>query len=327
METQLKVVNYCEFIPTSLLCIKCNNYVTVNINTECTDFILNEMAKTFLCSNCNNNIIDHQNTIHYVNEQISNILHKNCSSFSKINSKIVSMGNSISKVNTEIKELEYIDKKTDIMNKKFILNNFLLNDLIKKIQNDIISLNINTKKSDESSLSFNNKYNNLIDVMNKQKNNLENEIQENINLSNFNKKKIERLNIVVRLSQIKLIEKVDKLEKNVNKELKTFRENYQTKFEKLKIYYLNMEKDITNNFKSLEYDFKNKYNDLDENIKNYYMKNKELKELKRSLILNDKEYKSFKNLIKKINNNLKYFYLLVGLNILFFIFSIYLYLT
>ena len=88
---------------------------------------------------------------------------------------------------------------------------------------------------------------------------------------------------------------------------------------------LKIEKSV-NKINNLENTFEEKLKDLNENIKSYYLKNKELKELKRNLILNDKEYKSFKSYIKKINNNLIYFYLLILFNISFFLFSIYFYL-
>lgn len=343
METQFEGYNYSEFIATTFSCIKCSNCVSVSISTNCTDHLLNEMAKSFLCINCNNNLVDQQNIIQYINEQMSYITRKNYISFSKVHSKIMTLGNNLYKLNS-IKEPEFIekkieniDKKIQDIDKKFILNNFLLTNLIKKSQNEIISLNVYVDKNDETISNLVSKYDNIIESKKEFVEKLSNESKECTNMCNTTKKNMERMNVIVKLLQSKLSENFNKSEKNIHTKINTYQDEFKSKYENLdtmleKYYircseledkYKKMDNEMNLNFQKFKNDFEEKYKDLDENIKSYYMKNKELKELKKSLILNDKEYKSFKNHIKKINTNLIYFYLLIGFNMLFFLFSIY----
>lgn len=350
MDKQFEVYNCTEFIPTTFSCTKCNNSISVSISTHCTDNLLNEISKTLLCVNCNNNIVDQQNMMCYINEQINYMTQKNFLSFQKINSKIITLGNNISKVNInkehevidkKIKDtnnkIEDIDKKLDNIDKKNLLNNILVTNLIKKSQNEIISLNIYVDKNDNSISSLLSKYDSIIECKKDFIQKISNEIQGCINICDFNKKSMERLNTIVRVIQSRISDNLNKYEKYIDTKLNTYQDEYKIKYDNLdnivKKYYtlcLDLEdkykktdNEVKTNFRKLKNDFEEKYKDLDENIKSYYMKNKELKELKKSLILNDKEYKSFKNHIKKINTNLIYFYSFIGINILFFLFSIY----
>lgn len=274
---------------------------------------------------------------------MSYITRKNYISFSKVHSKIMTLGNNLYKLNS-IKEPEFIEKKIENINKKiqdidkkFILNNFLLTNLIKKSQNEIISLNVYVDKNDETISNLVSKYDNIIESKKEFVEKLSNESKECTNMCNTTKKNMERMNVIVKLLQSKLSENFNKSEKNIHTKINTYQDEFKSKYENLdtmleKYYircseledkYKKMDNEMNLNFQKFKNDFEEKYKDLDENIKSYYMKNKELKELKKSLILNDKEYKSFKNHIKKINTNLIYFYLFIGFNMLFFLFSIY----
>lgn len=317
MNSHIDLYNYCEFIPTSILCTKCNNYSNINISTNCTEYSLNEITKTFLCINCSNNLVDKQNIIHYVNDQINSVLKRNCISFSKINSKINTLSNNISKINLHTSNYDNINNKFENMDKKFKLNNFLLTDMLKKIQTDIIFLNNYVNKNDENTSELNSKYNDLNELVDIHTHNYIQQLQEYDESNKKIEKRLKRFDLVIKLSQKKLIDDVNRIKKNIDSYYK-FGQNLESKI-------LKIEKSV-NKINNLENTFEEKLKDLNENIKSYYLKNKELKELKRNLILNDKEYKSFKSYIKKINNNLIYFYLLILFNISFFLFSIYFYL-
>ena len=138
------------------------------------------------------------------------------------------------------------------------------------------------------------------------------------------------------------------LKNNYDKPLSDLKDNYDTKLSDLKDNYdtklFEIQKSFTKTFennikvlKNMKINSENLYNlitntkkDIDEKITKYQLKPKEisqelkeLRDLKKCLILNDNEYKKFKITMNKISMELNFIYISFGLNIIVAIFFVF----
>lgn len=300
----------------SLSCTKCGNMVNLNFDQNITQEYIMELSKTIMCINCNNNFIENQNIIYYINKQVTNIKNKNSLSFCKLNTRLNDICNNlinqlinennielyekmeifnelnekikfIQEYNKEIKDKmidvdEKIIKINDKMNKidiRYTLEVKLLNSFFKSFKNDTID-DIHLKISNES------------DYFDKIKNNFvveKNKIMNDFN-SFRNKNDIEH-------NKIKELINVNNLK-------------YQFKYDDLSLKHKNINNIIDK--------IKKSYIELDNKIDDYRLKTSELKNIKHNLIMNDKEYKKHKNLTKQLIENIPILYCVFMISIINF---------
>ena len=303
----------------SLSCTKCGNMVNLNFNQNTTQDYIMELSKTIMCINCNNNFVENQNIIYYINTQISNIKNKNSLSFSKLNTRLNHICNNL--INQLINE-----NNIELYEKMEIFNE--LNEKIKFIQEYNKENNDKMFDVDEKILKINDKMNKidirytlevklLISFLKSFKNTTIKDFDLKILNESDNIEKIKN-NFVVEKN--KIMNDFNSFKDKMNNEHNKIKESinvnnlkYQFKYDDLTL----KQKNVNNIIDKI----KKSYIELDNKINDYRLKTDELKYLKHTLIINDKEYKKHKNLTKQLINNIPILYCVFTLCLInFFIF-------
>ena len=285
MEEEFQQDNYYEqpnFIVASIKCNKCYCYSNINVNPEISPEDYNKIQMNFLCMFCSNNVKDYHNIMIYINTQISNMIHKNKFTFRKLYYKI----------NTLMTDF---DKNSISLHTKYY-------KIIEQLQHYD---NINEKNKLQM-LDIENECKRIIDIHNQYKSESMIMLEEKLSKKEF----------VMEIDKIKEFEKTIQI-------IKKSIPNHQPLIDKHTKQLQHIENRITNlntYMLKAEKRYENDYKDVNEKLSIIIMKNqeyKELKQLKKDLMINKKEYNKFKEKINLFYDYLYFIYALIAVNIVF----------
>jgi len=295
------------FYSTYLTCVKCNNYVNISLSREITQDLLNDLVNNFLCVGCNNHAIDNQHMIFSMNSCLTKQHNKFTHSMTKIYGKINNIHQLINdEKKNDVKNFKDINSKICFLKIQVGLDKHFTNKKLKEYEENFNKF----KVSNENDFKI------IEQVLNDNNDHINKKYEEFLSFKDNYTTKINEISkfdikLKMRFNSLKLqIFQLEKIKKSFESEIKD--------------YFHKLNEELIQNKNEVLQIYEDKKKELIEQTNNYYMKNKDLKELKRSLILNDKEYKVFKAKIKNIDQDFNNYFIFCGVQV-FSTFLVFLY--
>ena len=279
------------FFVSTLKCNKCNCFSNINLDPLLSSYEFEKIQNSYLCFYCSNNVNDFQHIMKYINTQISNIIHLNSTSFRKTYNKI-EMLMSICDDNKQIHNYQFIELKKSFDSLKIEYNTI---NIKFKERFDLLQVDYDKKTESMELLEKDIHY-----------------IKEY--KSHYDKQLIE------------LKSHIEMLKKEMNCEMFEKKWSILSKHTKQLHYIENRITNLNNHILNDEKKYECDYTSLNKKLNEIIMKNqeyKELKQLKKELMINKKEYNKFKEKINLFYDYLFFIFLLVGVNVVFILLFIY----
>ena len=268
---------------STLCCIKCKSYSNISFNRYLSNEEYSKICDEFLCIQCSNSFIDNQNLLIYINQQINYIIYnKNkqykyfISTLNDVKKKYNFNFNKLSTLDDQDKKIKYIE------------------NTITKLSDELKNIEINIKNDEGKIQEYNQKICEKFDnKLSKYESNILSLFKNQCNtlFKKYNKN-IEHI-------------------KNENKELNDIIKQYKETYIQNNINIDDNNRYIENMFIELKENIKSE--EILKKLKDVELRNSdviEIKELKKTLIKSDKEYRKNKNIMIQLKK-----YIIIGLSL------------